>query len=161
MASGIYKITNKINGCIYVGSAVNITHRWECHISDLNKNKHHSAHLQRAWLKYGASAFEFSVIEECGKDNLIEREQIFIDALAPSYNIAKKAGSNFGVSPSQETRNKISNSTSIRFSDQEERDHMASVNTGRRYSQEYKDWLADLRRERARKERVLVNGGSQ
>jgi hypothetical protein len=55
MASGIYQIRNKANGHRYVGSSNNIQERWHKHISDLNRNKHHSRHLQNAWNKYGSA----------------------------------------------------------------------------------------------------------
>jgi group I intron endonuclease len=104
--SGIYSITNKNNGNKYIGSAVHIKHRWNCHISDLNKNKHHSIYLQRAWDKYGADCFEFSVIEYCEKDKLIEREQFFIDIFCPTYNILPTAGSCLGMKHSDEAKKK-------------------------------------------------------
>ena len=50
-ASGIYCITNRKNGKIYIGSASNLRQRWNGHISDLRKEKHKNRHLQRAWLK--------------------------------------------------------------------------------------------------------------
>lgn len=107
MASGIYRIINSINGKIYIGSAVNIDKRWRDHISLLKKGRHHSRYLQNAWNKYGAYAFEFSIIEECDIPSLIAREQYFIDTLSPDYNVCKVAGSSLGVKRSDETRAKI------------------------------------------------------
>lgn len=41
--AGIYKITNKINGKCYIGSAVNCFHRLMGeHLKDLKKNKHYN-----------------------------------------------------------------------------------------------------------------------
>lgn len=97
MASGIYKITNTINGHCYIGSAININRRWRLHKSSLSLDKHHSVYLQRAWNKYGADSFDFSIIEYCSPITLIFREQYWIDALNPEYNIAKKAGNTIGV----------------------------------------------------------------
>lgn len=108
MASGIYKITNKINGHCYIGSAVNIRLRWNNHRSELRKNKHHSIYLQRAWVKYGEDAFVFDIIESCFSFILIYREQFWIDHFKPEYNIAQKAGSALGVKHTLETRNKVS-----------------------------------------------------
>ena len=90
--SGIYQIKNIVSGKIYIGSSVNILHRWEIHKSDLNNNKHHSIVLQRAWNKYGAGAFEFSILETCFIFALIFREQYYIDKLNPKYNMSKKSG---------------------------------------------------------------------
>lgn len=108
MASGIYEIRNVINGHIYIGSAVNVTKRWNLHICELKKERHHSGHLQNAWNKYGSDAFEFSIKELCPKEDLIVREQHFIDTLFPEYNVCKVAGSHLGMKRSEETREKIS-----------------------------------------------------
>lgn len=96
--SGVYKITNVLNGNVYVGSAVFFKRRWSLHKSELRKNHHHSPKLQNAWNKYGEEAFEFSVVEELPpiKDVLLEREQFWMDyhdAYGPSnYNVARVAG---------------------------------------------------------------------
>lgn len=96
MNSGIYKITNTVNGKYYIGSAVSINRRWNVHRSQLRSGKHHSIVLQRAWDKYGESAFKFSVVEYVDRDRLLETEQKYIDALNPcdssvGYNISKMA----------------------------------------------------------------------
>lgn len=105
---GIYSITNTLNGHAYIGSAVNISKRWSKHISDLKNNGHHSGHLQNAWNKYGVDCFEFSILEQCKKEQLIEREQFYIDSEHPEYNIAPTAGSSLGREFSVETRALIS-----------------------------------------------------
>ena len=102
MKSGIYKIRNISNNHIYVGSAVNIKSRWSSHKAALKKQTHHGSYLQRAWNKYGAECFEFSVIELCEKEKLIEREQYYIDTLHPEYNMAKIAGSSLGIKRSKD-----------------------------------------------------------
>ena len=107
MASGIYKITNTINGKVYVGSAVNFDTRWKEHARELRKGIHHSSALQNAWNKYGEEKFEFSIIEECERTRkvLLGREQHWMDTLdsvAKGYNIAKTAGSQLGMKQSPE-----------------------------------------------------------
>jgi group I intron endonuclease len=102
--SGVYEIRNIQNGHRYIGSAVNIYRRWKTHRSDLCRNKHHSAHLQRAWDKYGEECFEFSVVEYCDISQLIQREQKYIDNWRPEYNCSPTAGSPKGVKHSEETR---------------------------------------------------------
>ena len=82
--SGIYAITNKINGYKYVGKSKNITNRLGQHKS-LLRNNHHTYRtgelslLQKAWNKYGEDAFEFKILEFCDVDKLNEREQYWID----------------------------------------------------------------------------------
>jgi len=88
--SGIYKIVNKINNNLYIGSSKRLKRRWYIHKGQLRKNKHHSIYLQRAWNKYGEQAFEFIIIEET--ENLFEREQHWIDTLKPQYNVGSVGG---------------------------------------------------------------------
>lgn len=125
---GIYMILNKVNGKRYIGSAVNIRSRWRTHTSRLERNIHHSPHLQSSWNKYGRDAFELIIIEECCKDFLIEREQFYIDLLNPEYNMAKLAGNRSGVKHSDETKAKISMSL---------KGNQYAV--GQKHTQEFKD----------------------
>ena len=60
----IYKIINTENGKFYVGSTLDTRERFRTHRCKLRANKHHCAHLQAAWNKYGEPAFVFKVVEE-------------------------------------------------------------------------------------------------
>ena len=66
--SGIYKITNTLNGKYYIGSSNDISgssdSRWETHVRRLKSNTHCNAHLQSAWNKHGEFSFMFSVLEQ-------------------------------------------------------------------------------------------------
>ena len=106
MKSGIYKIENTQNSHVYVGSAVNIKERWWTHRSLLRKGKHHSKYLQSAWNKYGEENFEFSVLEYCDRDDLIVREQFYMDTYNPPYNMSPTAGNQNGVRHSEESKKK-------------------------------------------------------
>jgi group I intron endonuclease len=105
--SGIYKITNTKTGHCYIGSAVNIKKRWNQHLSDLRKNKHHSIYMQRSWNKWGEDCFKFSILETCFIFVLLFREQHYINLLKPVYNFAKTAGSQLGMKRSNEARAKM------------------------------------------------------
>lgn len=107
MKIGIYRIKNSINNKIYIGSTKNIEARWAKHKALLRHNKHQNAHLQNAWNKYGENAFIFEVIEECKIEDLINREQFFIDNLNPEYNQTAIAGK---VEMTAERRDKLSKS---------------------------------------------------
>lgn len=106
--TGIYKITNILNKDRYIGSASGkngFYGRWSTHKSQLNKGNHHSLHLQNAWNKYGAENFVFEIVEIVSDLNeILKREQYYIDNLKPSYNICKTAGNTLGFKHSEETK---------------------------------------------------------
>jgi len=109
--SGIYKIENIINNKVYVGSSVSIEDRWIRHKSDLVKGKSCSIKLQNSYNKHGVEYFEFSILEECDIENLIEREQYYIDmynSYNEGYNCCPMAGNSLGAKQSDETKLKIS-----------------------------------------------------
>lgn len=109
MNSGIYKITNLVNGKFYIGSAVNVKNRFSTHVSELNSHTHDNRHLQRAWDKYGKDKFKFELIEEIKeKELLLEREQFYIDNFNPDYNICRIAGNTAGRKFTEESKKKIS-----------------------------------------------------
>lgn len=76
---GIYKITNKINGKVYIGQSRDIKNRIRVHKYDFQKNKHHNPHFQKSWNKYGKDNFKFEIIEECEENELNKNEQYWIN----------------------------------------------------------------------------------
>jgi group I intron endonuclease len=81
--SGIYQITCTPTGKIYIGSAANLSHRHHVHMSRLQSHIHENTYLQHAWDKYGADAFEFTVIELVLSSFRLERELYWLDKLQP------------------------------------------------------------------------------
>lgn len=113
MGSGIYAIFCIVSGKSYVGSAIDIKNRWREHKKCLQKAKHYNVYLQNAWNKYGENEFDFHVLEHCPKEQLIEREQFYLDLFKSyqrnfGYNILSTAGSPLGFKYSQETKKKLS-----------------------------------------------------
>lgn len=88
--SGIYKIINKTNHRYYVGSSVNICggswNRWVEHKRALNKNQHQNQCLQNAWNKYGEQDFDWIVVKEVDRNNLLEEEQKYLDIAKTEKN---------------------------------------------------------------------------
>lgn len=107
MKSGVYQITNRIDGRKYIGSAQNFSARWAKHSYDLRNGKHHSKFMQRCFDKYGEDAFAFEVLLYCDKENVLMYEQILLDAVRPEYNMHKSAFSSMGRVTSQETKLKL------------------------------------------------------
>jgi len=107
--SGIYSITNIVNGKQYIGSSCNIYKRWNEHIRGLKGNLHPNRILQSSWLKYGPGSFVFCVLEMCSADILFALEQCFISKLKThyrnfGYNICPVAKSCKGVKHTAESR---------------------------------------------------------
>lgn len=86
---GVYKITNKLTGEIYIGSSSNLHKRWLHHKAKSTWKQEPNKMLYVDMAKYGIENFEFSVVEELENADvalLRERERYYIDTLEPAYN---------------------------------------------------------------------------
>lgn len=106
MSCGVYQIINKVNKKAYVGSSHTLSLRKTRHFYLLSVNRHSCKHLQYSYNKYGKSNFEWSILELT--DDLIAREQHYIDTLKPEYNSRLIAENNSGFNHTSETKSKIS-----------------------------------------------------
>jgi group I intron endonuclease len=105
---GVYEIKNIVNNKSYVGSSSNIDMRLKNHLCHLKRNIHANLHLQSSWNKYGSECFKFSTIELCNDNQLLDREEFWINKLNSINN-----GFNICPTPTRkvntpETRLKIS-----------------------------------------------------
>lgn len=144
MQSGIYRIRNLVTGDVYIGSTKDFRKRWNVHRCDLRNKVHHNRHFVYAWHKYGEANFAFEVVERCGVDVLIEREQAWLDAAqsAPGvrcYNLSPVAASG-GLSEAGRERirqSSLGNTHTLgRVRSQEERDRISVGNSGKKRSPE-------------------------
>lgn len=93
---GIYKITNMVNGLVYVGQSVDIGERWKQHIKrgcGAELGTISGSKLYGAMMNDGVWNFRFDVLMTCGKDELNKNEKFWIDQLSTvqfGYNM--KAG---------------------------------------------------------------------
>lgn len=76
--SCIYKITNKVNGKVYIGQTINFRKRSKEHFSTLRKNIHRNSYLQHSYNKYGEAAFQINIIKVCSHEELDELEIHYI-----------------------------------------------------------------------------------
>ncbi len=107
MITCIYKILNKIDGKFYIGSAYNFNKRKYVHLCRLRKGSHDNKHLQAAWNMYGENNFEFLVLQECKKEELLKFEQGWLDWTKCfnreiGYNACIIAGSSIGYKHTEE-----------------------------------------------------------
>lgn len=138
--SSVYLILNIKNEKIYIGSAVNQKRRFKQHKSELRLNKHDNKHLQRSYNKHGINSFIFITLEETSLENLLTREQFWIDTLKPEYNIRKFADSNLGCrwKLSETTKKKIGIATKNRIVTSEHKSNLQKALTGKQKSEEHK-----------------------
>ena len=93
MNCGIYKILNKTNNKVYVGSSVNISNRQYKHFWMLKKGIHDNIYLQKSFNKNGDDNFTFEILEYCEEKDLILRENHYINEYKSNemdfgYNLA-------------------------------------------------------------------------
>ena len=77
---GIYKITNKATGEVYIGQSVNIAQRWKTHIKyGLGIDTPSTNKLYNIMQNTGVWNFTFELLEECSRDKLNEKERFWIE----------------------------------------------------------------------------------
>lgn len=81
MKSGIYTITNLINGKILVGESKNVQKRLNEHKTKLRGNYHENDYLQKAFNKYKEENFTFELLEECDIQFLLSQENYWCNLL--------------------------------------------------------------------------------
>src|ERR1035441_1136752 len=77
----VYKITNKINGKVYIGKTNDPKKRWHDHllISRSNKDSHLFSIVHAALNKYGVNNFSFEIIQQdLTEEQAFEREIYYI-----------------------------------------------------------------------------------
>ena len=139
---GIYKITNKINGKVYIGQSVDIDTRWRQHI-----NAKDNVLIHKSIQKYGAENFSFEVLLECPADMLDvwERDMIALyDCISPKgYNLTEGGG---GCKCSEETRLKMSNARKGIHLSEETRLKMSNARKGIHLSEETKIKISNVQK---------------
>lgn len=105
--SGIYRWNNLITGKSYIGSSIDLGHRFSQYYSLAHLKQKESSIIYRAILKHGYTKFSLDILEYCESSLCVSREQYYIDHLKPEYNICTIAGSRLGTKQSEEAKFKI------------------------------------------------------
>lgn len=136
--SGIYRIELG-NGWFYIGSSVNLKDRKNKHKSTLLRLRHDNQRMQNCWNKY--KIFEFTILENCVKHKLLEREQAYLDIYfndEKNVNIASVAGHPMlGRKHSAEARKNMSNSQKGKTLSAEHCANMSAAHKGKPLSPEH------------------------
>ena len=115
---GIYKITNLVNGKVYIGQSQDIEHRWQEHRHNMHRKKYQNIVLYKALKKYGIDNFSFMILEECALEKLDTKEIQYIKSFRSyvgfddcnGYNMTLGGVGNHGAIRTKEWNDKISNS---------------------------------------------------
>lgn len=112
MMFSVYKITNIVNGKVYIGQSRNVRKRIQAHISDLTCGRHRNKHLERAWIKYGGHNFKFSILHSnILEDEICALEQFEIDNYNSlndkfGYNKAVVSGLGYALPRTEKSKNR-------------------------------------------------------
>lgn len=147
---GIYIIMNLVNGKFYIGSSCNIKNRWASHRTTLKTNTHLSKYLQRAYNKYGIENFRYEIVEICSIENLLNREQYWIDfhkTYIPKngYNISPTAGNTNGYKHTDGDKYKMKLIMKERISKMSKQEKKDTFGKGRKSKPISKEHLIKLR----------------
>ena len=137
------------------------------HIYCLNAANHRNDHLQKAWNKYGETAFESETIVECNEDDLIWIEQVYLDwywDYGVLYNINPRADR---IEFTDEVREKIRLAASRRTWNEEERRKLSEAQKTANHpnrnglTEEHKRniGLGNLGKRRTKEERIRICEG--
>ena len=98
--AGIFKITNKANGKIYIDKGLNVSGIMNRHEFQLKNGSHKNTQLQKDWRGLGAENFTFEVIDRLKppedpavdiNSELADLESVWLEELKPygdrGYNI--------------------------------------------------------------------------
>ena len=66
------------------------------------------SYIYSSLLKNGYSNFKLEILEYCESQDLLNREQYYIDKSNPAYNILLTAYSSLGLKHTEQTKNKMS-----------------------------------------------------
>lgn len=140
--SGVYMIRNKLNGHIYIGSALSKTARsnriyigYRNHF--YNSHKATNVRLRRAMVKYGKHNFEFIIIKWADATEVRKEEQKEIEKRKPEYNILTVVEDNVSYKHSEEVKTVYS---------EKRKEQIGALNRGKNLSIETRERISESRK---------------
>ena len=83
----IYKITNDVNGKVYIGKTLfSVEKRWKEHLNSRLREQCKNRPLYRAMNKYGVEHFSIEAVEQCIDESASEREKYWISYYNSYHN---------------------------------------------------------------------------
>lgn len=161
MTCGIYAAICKEDGRAYVGQSINIEKRWRQHAAMIRCGE--QRHFYNAVRKYGESAFDWIVVQECEQDQLDFFEMFWVGIFG-SFN----TGFNYSIGGAGKRRRKhsaasIEKMRAIKLGKTrtpEARRKTSESLMGRPRSQEWKDKVTGQKRsDEARARMALAQAG--
>lgn len=98
--------------------------------------------ISKALLKYGYSKFRFEILEYCSVEELLKREQFYLDNYKPEYNILKVAWSTLGYQHSEASKILIGIASKNRIVSEISRELRSKALLGLKLSKEHVDNLS-------------------
>jgi len=80
--SGVYRLTNRVNGKTYIGSSKNLGKRLKFYFNlaaILHTLKRSKSLIFSSLLKYGSAKFSVEILEYCEPSEVFKREQYYFD----------------------------------------------------------------------------------
>ena len=149
----IYKITNQINGKLYVGQAAGtLKGRKYHHIRDALVNNSKCA-IHNAIRKYGVENFKFKTLFICdSKADMNKKEKETIKTMKSKrpigYNLTDGGEGAFGYKHTEESKIKISAANKGRKMSKEEKERRKKTHSHAKMSEELKETLRKLSKKR-------------
>jgi len=136
MTCGIYCIENTINYKKYIGQSCNIEKRVGGHLKKLKKGLHDNPHLQSSFNIYGIESFTYYILRKCKKETLDKLEIYYISYYNSAdrengYNILTGGGGTRGRIVSEETRKKLSVTSTGRIFSKERNEKISKAKKGK------------------------------
>lgn len=148
--SGIYKITNTINGKIYIGKTVNFQKRYTAYKGAFKKEdiRKINPYFLNSIKKYGPENFTFEVVEVCSLEVLAEKElqwMLHYKSTEQEFGYNLRMDSSTGMVTHPSTRKKISERVKREYAE------------GIRSKEAISEWATDLWKDEEKKDKMRRN----